>query len=134
MSDDQIQRGYAQLQNIRGSDGQDIIAPTLYQWLCAAVLTAYAEPVKLVSSLGNWCTMEEGINLVRQMAMAHALIMGSSPDRVAAMRSIKMQLWRGAPASLKPLIVPSVTNVTGNVGTLANTLREIGAVTLGPCM
>ena len=43
-SDDQIQWGYAQLQNITESDGQDLTAPMLYQWLRAAVLTAYAEP------------------------------------------------------------------------------------------
>uniref|UniRef100_A0A8C8B5N5 Uncharacterized protein n=1 Tax=Otus sunia TaxID=257818 RepID=A0A8C8B5N5_9STRI len=129
---DQIQRGYAQLQNIRGPDGGDIIAPTLYEWLCAAVLTAYAEPVKLVSSLTNWCTMKEGINLARQMGMAHALVTGSNPDRVAAMRSIKMQFLRGAPASLKPLVIPAVTNDKGNVGALADTLRETGAVISRP--
>ena len=78
--------------------------------------------------------MEEGVNLVWQMGMAHALVTASNLDRVAATRSIKMQFLRGVPASLKPLIIPSVTNVTGNVGTLANTLREIGAVTLGPSM
>lgn len=120
------------MQNIRDPDGQDIIAPTLYQWLCAAVLTAYAEPVKLVLSLGNWCTIEEGINLVRQMGMAHALITRSNPDRVTVTRIIKMQLLRGAPASLIPLIIPAATNAAVNVGALANTLREIWAVILEP--
>lgn len=43
-----------------------------------------------------------------------------------------MQLLKRAPASLKPLVIPAVTNATRNVGALANTLREIGAVTLGP--
>ena len=119
------------MQNIRGPDGGDIIAPTLYQWLCAAVLTAYAEPVKLTSSLANWCTMKEGINLARQMGMAHALVTGSNPDRVAVTRSIKMQFLRGAPASLKPLILPAVTNAMGNVGTLEDTLREMEAVISG---
>uniref|UniRef100_A0A663EYR4 Uncharacterized protein n=1 Tax=Aquila chrysaetos chrysaetos TaxID=223781 RepID=A0A663EYR4_AQUCH len=129
--DNQIQQGYAQLQNIRGPDGQDIIAPTLHQWLRAAVLTAYAEPAKLVSSLRKWCTMEEGINLVQQMGMAHALVTGSNPDRVAV-TSIKMQFLRGVPASLKPSIIPAATNAMGNIGTLADTLREIGAVISGP--
>uniref|UniRef100_A0A663EF42 Uncharacterized protein n=1 Tax=Aquila chrysaetos chrysaetos TaxID=223781 RepID=A0A663EF42_AQUCH len=107
-NDDQIQRGYAQLQNVRDPDGRDIIAATLYQWLCAAVLTAYAEPVELVSSIGSLCTMEEGINLVWQMGMAHAIVVGSNPD----------SFLRRAPASLKPLIIPAVTNATGNVGAL----------------
>lgn len=71
--DDQIHRGYAQLQNIRDPDGQVIIERKLYQWLYAAILTAYADPVVLASSLRNWYTMEEVINLVRQMGMAHAL-------------------------------------------------------------
>lgn len=39
---------------------------------------------------------------------------------------------RGAPASLKSLIIPAVINDTGHVGPLANTLRETGGVTLGP--
>ena len=97
----------------------------------AAVLTAYAEPVKLVLSLGNWCTMEEGSNLVWQMGMAHVLITGSNPDSVAVTRIIKMQLLRGAPASLNPLIIPAVANAAGNAGILANTWREIQAVTSG---
>lgn len=131
-NDGQIQRGYAQLQNVRGPDGRDVVAPTLYQWLCAAVLTAYAEPVELVSSLGSWCTIEEGINVVWQMGMAHALVAGSNPDSIAVTRSIKMQFLRGAPASLKPLIIPAVTNATGNIGALADTLRDIGDVISGP--
>lgn len=130
--DDQIQRGYVQLQNIRDPDGQDIIASTLYQWLCAAVLTAYAKPVELVLFLGKWSTTEEGIHLVRQMGMAHALIMGSNPDRVTVTRVMKMRLLRGAPASLAPLITPAVINVTSNAGALANILSEIGAVALEP--
>lgn len=51
--DDQIQRGYAQLQNTRDPDGQVIIERKLYQWLCAAILIAYADPVELASSLRN---------------------------------------------------------------------------------
>lgn len=105
---DQIQQQYAQLQTVRGPDRQDIIAPTLYQCLCAAVLTAYAEPVESVLSRGNWCTMEESIDLVRQMGVVYALIMGSDSDGVA------------------------VTSATGNAGTLANALRGTGAVTSGP--
>ncbi|XP_064898024.1 uncharacterized protein LOC110355336 [Columba livia] len=106
--DDQIQQCYAQLQTVRGLDRQDIIARTLYQRLCAAVLTAYAEPVESVLSCGNWCTMEESIDLVWQIWVTYALIMGSDSDRVA------------------------VTNATGNAGTLANALRGIGAVISGP--
>ncbi|KAK2521985.1 hypothetical protein Q9966_012939 [Columba livia] len=77
---DQIQQQYAQLQTVRGPDRQDIIAPTLYQCLCAAVLTAYAEPVESVLSQGNWCTMEESIDLVRQVGVVYALIMRSDSD------------------------------------------------------
>jgi len=75
--------------------------------------------------------MEEGINLLWQMGMAHALVMESNPDSVAVTRSVKMQVLGGVPASLKPWIIPAVTNVTGNVDTVANTLREIWAVILG---
>ena len=64
--------------------------------------------------------------------MAHVLITGFNSDRVSLTRSIKMQLLRGAPGSVKPLIIPAVPNATGNVGALANTLREIGTVTSGP--
>uniref|UniRef100_A0A8B9Z4H2 Uncharacterized protein n=1 Tax=Buteo japonicus TaxID=224669 RepID=A0A8B9Z4H2_9AVES len=114
--DDQIQRGYILLH------------------LCCinGCAQAHTELVKLVLPLGNWYTMEEGINLVWQMGMAHVLVKGSNPDRVAVTRSIKMQFLRGAPAPLKPLIMPAVTNAMGKVGALADTLREIGAVISGP--
>lgn len=62
-------------------------------------------------------------------ATARALITGFNPDRVAVTRSIKIQFFRGAPASLKPLITPALTNTIGNLGALASILREIGAVT-----
>lgn len=65
VSDNQIQQGYAQLQNIKAPDRKDVAAPMLYQWLCDAVLTSYADTAKLVSSLGNWCTMEEGISFLQ---------------------------------------------------------------------
>lgn len=63
--------------------------------------------------------------------MAHALIMGcnqtgSSNERYQTAAS------RGTFASVKPLTIPAVINDTGHVGALTNTLREIGAVTLGP--
>lgn len=63
-SEDQIQWGYAQLQNIRGPDGQDAAAPTLYKRLGTAVLIAYADAANLVLFLRNWCTMEEGISFL----------------------------------------------------------------------
>lgn len=50
-TDNKIQQGYAQLRNIRGPDGWDIVAAILYQWLCVAVLTAHADTAQLVSSL-----------------------------------------------------------------------------------
>ena len=68
--------------------------------VCAEALTAYSEPVELVLSLRNQCTMEEGINLLWQMGMTYVLVMGSTLDSVAVMRSIKMQFLRGRPASL----------------------------------
>lgn len=43
-----------------------------------------------------------------------------------------MRLLKRASASLKPLVIPAVTNAARSVGALANTLREIWAVTLGP--
>lgn len=66
------------------------------------------------------------------MRTAHALITGSNPDRLAVMRIIKTQLLRGVPPSLKPLNITTVKSATGNGGALPNTLREIGAIILGP--
>lgn len=72
--------------------------------------------------------MKEGSSLVWLMSMAHALITGSNPGRLAVMRIIKTQLLRGVPPSLKPLIITAVRSATGNGGVLPNTLREIGAI------
>lgn len=115
VSDYPIQQGHAHLlQSIRDPAGQDIIVPTLSQWLCAAVVTVYAEPVEIVVFLGNWCAMEEGVTLVQQMGVALVLITGSIPNRVAVTISIKMQLLREVPATKTPRYTSSRN--TGNVG------------------
>lgn len=66
-----------------------------------------------------------------QMGMAHALFLGSNLDKVA-ITSDKVQFLGGVPASLKALTTAAVTNATGNVGALVNSLGEILAVILGP--
>lgn len=43
-----------------------------------------------------------------------------------------MQLLREVPVSLKPLIAPALISATDNIGVLANTSREIWAVSLKP--
>lgn len=83
-------------------------------------------------SFRKWHTMKEGVNSLRQMGMAYASTTGSSPVTAAVRTSIKRQLLRGAPASLKPVIIPAVVNATGSVGDLANTLWEIWALISGP--
>uniref|UniRef100_A0A8C3JKN9 Uncharacterized protein n=1 Tax=Calidris pygmaea TaxID=425635 RepID=A0A8C3JKN9_9CHAR len=131
-TDDNIRRAYIQLQNITGPDGQDIVAPTLYQWLCAVVLIAHPDPSQLAASLGPWHTIAEGITVLRQIGMAHALAMGANPDDVLVTKVMRMQFLKQASESLKPLIVSTVTDATGTIGALVNKLREIGDTMSGP--
>lgn len=132
-TDNKVQQGYAWLRITRGTDGWDIVALKLYQWLCTAVLTAHENAAESVSSLGNWCTMEEGIGLLWQMEATHALITGTNPDEVAV-TSIKMQFVKGAPNKLKPLVILAVTYATGNIGALTDALRDIGTMASEPAV
>lgn len=72
--------------------GSRITTSLPYHTLCAAVLKAFANLAKSLSSLRNWCILE-GISLAQQMGMAYALITGANVDR-------------------------AVTRATGNRGTL----------------
>lgn len=95
----------------------------LYQRLCLTLLKAYTDPAEVVSSLGKWCTTERDINLVQQMGV---VITGPSLERASIMKSIKKDaLLRGASASVKPLIIPTIMNTTGNTDALADAFREI---------
>lgn len=68
------------------------------------------------------------MSLVQQMEVAHLVITGSSLERASVMKSIKTQLLRGASASVKPSIIPTITSTIGNTDVLANAFREIEAV------
>lgn len=59
------------------------------------------------------------------MGITHVLITGPNPDGAAVTKSIIMQLLRGMPVSLNPLIIAAVMNATADIGALANTSREI---------
>lgn len=72
--------------------------------------------------------MEESIGLLRLVGTGYALTTGSNLVDVAVMRNINMQFVKGALDKLKPLIIPAVTYVTGNIGAFTNALRDIGAV------
>lgn len=58
------------------------------------------------------------------------LITGSSLNGAAGTKGVKMRLLREAPVSLKPLIAPALISATDNIGVLANTLRDVWAVSL----
>lgn len=64
----------------------------LYLMLRAAVLAAFVNVAKSLSSLRNWCIIEEGINVAQQMGMAYALITGANLDRAVRGDISKLRL------------------------------------------
>lgn len=129
---DSIQREFVQLRNIRNADGQDITAPTVYQWLCAAVLRTHTDPRELMPSLGSWSTISDGTILLREMGMAHALLTGTSPDNIPITRSIRMELLKRAPVSVKPCLISTIQAATGNVGALVTAMKDLETMPSGP--
>ncbi|PKU31808.1 hypothetical protein llap_17887 [Limosa lapponica baueri] len=113
------------------------VTPCILGWASTECWTPMATFLAAWSPPEAWPEIDDRV-LVTSQAIETAMhglpwkAASFSPDRVAVTRSIKMQLLREVPASLNPLIIPEVTNATGNVGALANILKEIGAVTSGP--
>uniref|UniRef100_A0A8B9NVV7 Uncharacterized protein n=1 Tax=Apteryx owenii TaxID=8824 RepID=A0A8B9NVV7_APTOW len=115
-TDAQVQYYLTQLTAPQDGAGNIIVAPTLYQWLCAAVVGAYPSTDELAATVGAWRTLEEGINMLRQLGVAIGLADGEGPDGVEITRQMKTQLLRGAPSALKPLLFGIVMPATGTVG------------------
>uniref|UniRef100_A0A8B9PI82 Uncharacterized protein n=1 Tax=Apteryx owenii TaxID=8824 RepID=A0A8B9PI82_APTOW len=124
----QVQYYLTQLTSVRDGAGNVIVAPTLYQWLCAAVVGAYLSTNELAAAVGAWCTFEEGINVLRQLGVAIGLAGADGPDGVEITWQMKSQILRGASSALKPLLLGTVMPETGTVGALVNNIRDLALV------
>uniref|UniRef100_A0A8B9PFB1 Uncharacterized protein n=1 Tax=Apteryx owenii TaxID=8824 RepID=A0A8B9PFB1_APTOW len=127
-TDAQVQYYLTQLTALRVGAGNIIVAPTLYQWLCAAVVGAYPSTDELAATVGAWRTLEEGINVLQQLGVAIGLADGEGPDGVEITWQMKTQLLRGAPSALKPLLFGIVMPATGTVGALIHNIRDLTLV------
>ncbi|XP_068782223.1 uncharacterized protein [Struthio camelus] len=124
----QVQYYLTQLTSVRDGAGNVIEAPTLDQWLCAAVVGANPSTGELATTVGVWRTFEEGINALRQLGVATGLADADRPDGVEITWQMKTQLLRGAPSALKPLLLGTVMPATGSVGALVNNIRDLALV------
>uniref|UniRef100_A0A8B9QF73 Uncharacterized protein n=1 Tax=Apteryx owenii TaxID=8824 RepID=A0A8B9QF73_APTOW len=127
-TDAQVQYYLTQLTAPWDGAGNIIVAPTLYQWLCAAVVGAYPSTDELAATVGAWRTLEEGINVLRQLGVAIGLAGGEGPDGVEITWQMKTQLLRGAPSALKPLLFGIIMPATGTVGALIHNIRDLTLV------
>uniref|UniRef100_A0A452HLH3 Uncharacterized protein n=1 Tax=Gopherus agassizii TaxID=38772 RepID=A0A452HLH3_9SAUR len=114
------------------AEGQ-LESPSLYRWLAEAVGAAYPSVGELEVLVSPWKMISEGIQALRQLGMAWAVLTGGTegPDDMLVSKSTKAAFIHTAPDELKPSLLAVVMAADGRIGELAATLMQLGTALAG---